>query len=59
LRLLGFLLPLYRREGKSYLTIGLGCTGGRHRSPTLAMELAQRLGREGVAVQVRHNDIAR
>jgi UPF0042 nucleotide-binding protein len=58
-RLLGFLLPLYRREGKSYLTIGLGCTGGRHRSPTLAMELAQRLGREGVAVQVRHNDIAR
>jgi UPF0042 nucleotide-binding protein len=58
-RLLGFLLPLYRREGKSYLTIGLGCTGGRHRSPTLAMELAQRLGREGVAVHVRHNDIAR
>jgi RNase adapter protein RapZ len=58
-RLLGFLLPLYRREGKSYLTIGLGCTGGRHRSPTLATELAQRLGREGVAVQVRHNDIAR
>jgi UPF0042 nucleotide-binding protein len=58
-RLLGFLLPLYRREGKSYLTIGLGCTGGRHRSPTLATELAQRLGREGVAVQVRHNDISR
>jgi RNase adapter protein RapZ len=58
-RLLGFLLPLYRREGKSYLTIGLGCTGGRHRSPTLATELAQRLGREGVAIQVRHNDIAR
>jgi len=58
-RLLGFLLPLYRREGKSYLTIGLGCTGGRHRSPTLATELAQRLAREGVAVQVRHNDIAR
>lgn len=58
-RLLGFLVPLYRREGKSYLTIGLGCTGGRHRSPTLAMELARRLGAEGVIVQVRHHDIAR
>jgi len=58
-RLLGFLVPLYRREGKSYLTIGLGCTGGRHRSPTLATELAHRLGLDGVAVQVRHNDIAR
>lgn len=58
-RLLGFLLPLYRREGKSYLTIGLGCTGGRHRSPTLAMELARRLALERVIVQVRHNDIAR
>ncbi|HEY2525264.1 MAG TPA: RNase adapter RapZ [Candidatus Binataceae bacterium] len=57
--LLGFLVPLYRREGKSYLTIGLGCTGGRHRSPTLALELARRLGKKGVTVQVRHNDIAR
>ncbi len=35
-RLLEFLLPLYQHEGKSYLTIGLGCTGGRHRSPVLA-----------------------
>ncbi|HVN26838.1 MAG TPA: RNase adapter RapZ, partial [Candidatus Binataceae bacterium] len=35
-RLLDFLIPLYRREGKSYLTIGLGCTGGRHRSPALS-----------------------
>ena len=58
-RLLAFLVPLYRREGKSYLTIGLGCTGGRHRSPTLVNELARRLGLEGVALQVRHNDIAR
>jgi UPF0042 nucleotide-binding protein len=58
-RLLAFLVPLYRREGKSYLTIGLGCTGGRHRSPTLVKELARRLGLEGVALQVRHNDIAR
>ncbi|HZO81472.1 MAG TPA: RNase adapter RapZ [Candidatus Binataceae bacterium] len=58
-RLLGFLIPLYRREGKSYLTIGLGCTGGRHRSPTLALELAHRLEGEGTAVQVRHQDITR
>ena len=57
--LLGFLVPLYRRESKSYLTIGLGCTGGRHRSPTLADELARQLERQGVAVQVRHHDIAR
>jgi UPF0042 nucleotide-binding protein len=58
-RLLGFLIPLYRREGKSYLTIGLGCTGGRHRSPTLALELAHRLEGESIGVQVRHHDIAR
>jgi RNase adapter protein RapZ len=57
--LLEFLVPLYRREGKSYLSIGLGCTGGRHRSPTLAAELARRLGLEGVTVQVRNNDITR
>lgn len=57
-RMLDFLIPLYRREGKSYLTIGLGCTGGRHRSPTLVHELANRLEGEGIAVQVRHHDIA-
>jgi RNase adapter protein RapZ len=57
-RLLVFLLPLYRREGKSYLTIGLGCTGGRHRSPMLAMELKERLAAEGYAVEVRCHDIA-
>lgn len=59
IRMLNFLIPLYRREGKSYLTIGLGCTGGRHRSPTLVHELASRLEGEGIAVQVRHHDIAR
>lgn len=58
-RLLGFLIPLYRREGKSYLTIGLGCTGGRHRSPTLVHELASKMEGEGIAVQVRHHDITR
>ena len=58
-RLLDFLLPLYRREGKSYLSIGLGCTGGRHRSPVLAEELQARLRAGGLEVQVRHHDIAR
>jgi RNase adapter protein RapZ len=58
-RLLEFLIPLYRREGKGYLTIGLGCTGGRHRSPVLARELGERLTAIGFAAQVRDHDIAR
>src|SRR5216683_3751546 len=57
--LLKFLLPLYQRESKSYLTIGLGCTGGRHRSPVLAIELQARLHSAGYESQVRHQDIAR
>ncbi len=57
--LLEFLVPLYRREGKSYLTIGLGCTGGRHRSPVLARELRDQLAREGIEVEVRDHDLAR
>jgi UPF0042 nucleotide-binding protein len=57
--LLDFLLPLYRREGKSYLSIGLGCTGGKHRSPVLAQELQARLRTRGFDVQLRHHDIAR
>lgn len=58
-RLLEFLLPLYQREGKSYLTIGLGCTGGRHRSPVLARQLSERLRTIGFATEVRDHDIAR
>jgi len=58
-RLLDFLIPLYQREGKSYLTVGLGCTGGRHRSPVLARELMKRLETAGVASTLRDNDIAR
>jgi RNase adapter protein RapZ len=57
--LLEFLLPLYQREGKSYLAIGLGCTGGRHRSPVLARELMQRLARAGFEADVRDHDIDR
>ncbi|MGD0288457.1 MAG: RNase adapter RapZ [Candidatus Binataceae bacterium] len=58
-RLLEFLLPLYQREGKSYLTIGLGCTGGRHRSPALARQLRERLAQAGFEAIVRDHDIAR
>ena len=58
-RLLEFLLPLYRREGKSYLTIGLGCTGGRHRSPVLARELRERLAQGGFQAVVRDHDLNR
>jgi UPF0042 nucleotide-binding protein len=57
--LFDFLIPLYQREGKSYLTVGLGCTGGRHRSPVLARELMKRLERAGFAGSVRDHDIAR
>jgi len=58
-RVLEFLLPLYQREGKSYLTIGLGCTGGRHRSPVLARQLQTRLASAGFESTVRDHDLAR
>ena len=57
--LLTSILPAFVREGKSYLTIAMGCTGGRHRSPTLAVALADRLGEHGQAVSVFHRDIDR
>jgi len=57
--LLLYLLPNYLREGKSYLTIGIGCTGGRHRSVALADELASLLAHEGYKVKVLHRDIGR
>jgi len=57
--LLTSILPAFVREGKSYLTIAMGCTGGRHRSVTLAQELASRLGRHGQPVSVFHRDIDR
>ncbi len=56
-QLLGFLLPRYRDEGKSYLTLAVGCTGGRHRSVSLVEELSRRLVGEGVRLRVQHRDI--
>jgi UPF0042 nucleotide-binding protein len=57
--LLTFALPRYQREGKSYLTIAIGCTGGRHRSVTLVETLRSRLEGAGARVLVRHRDIER
>lgn len=56
-RLLTFLLPLYRKEGKSYLTIAFGCTGGRHRSVTIAEDLYHNFPDAEVVLQVSHRDI--
>lgn len=58
-RLLDLLLPGYVREGKSYLTIGIGCTGGHHRSVVISEELGKRLRAEGYAVRVHHRDVDR
>ncbi len=55
--MLEYLLPRYAKEGKSYLTIGVGCTGGRHRSVLVANELASRLGRDGRRINLIHRDI--
>jgi RNase adapter protein RapZ len=54
---LGFLLPRYIKEGKSYLTIAIGCTGGRHRSVMIANALGAALKGKDVRVQVRHRDL--
>jgi UPF0042 nucleotide-binding protein len=58
-RLFALLLPAYVREGKSYLSIGVGCTGGRHRSVVIASELARLLEAQGVSPRVHHRDVDR
>ena len=55
--LLAYLIPHYIREGKSYLTIAFGCTGGRHRSVMLAEAVRRALGRRGYAAKVVHRDV--
>jgi UPF0042 nucleotide-binding protein len=55
--LIDYLLPLYKREGKSYVTIGVGCTGGRHRSVMMANEIGRHLRRGGYEVSVVHRDM--
>jgi len=57
--ILDFLIPLYESEGKSYLTIAIGCTGGRHRSVALTEAIAARLAERGVTTVTHHRDLAR
>jgi UPF0042 nucleotide-binding protein len=57
--LLGTVLPAYQAEGRSYLTVAIGCTGGRHRSVVIAEELASRLRARGTAVRTSHRDVTR
>jgi UPF0042 nucleotide-binding protein len=58
LPLLDYLLPAYSREGKAHLTVGIGCTGGRHRSVVIAERLARVYGaRDDLAVDVVHRDV--
>ena len=57
--LLAMIVPLYAKEGKSYLTIAVGCTGGRHRSVAIATEIAERMRASGQPVRVGHRDIGR
>jgi UPF0042 nucleotide-binding protein len=54
---LEYLLPRYRAEGKSYLTIGFGCTGGRHRSVAVSGMIADRLRKKGYDVNIKHLDL--
>ncbi|MBB3763835.1 RNase adapter RapZ [Sphingomicrobium lutaoense] len=51
------LIPRYGAAGKHYLTVAFGCTGGRHRSVAAAAEMAERLGKAGLTVNVRHRDL--
>ncbi len=54
-----FLLPAYAREGKSYLSIAIGCTGGQHRSVVIAEALGERIRSHGFSPSVQHRDIAK
>jgi RNase adapter protein RapZ len=55
--MLEYLLPSYRREGKSYLSVSIGCTGGRHRSVAIADELYQYFKQRNVNIKISHRDI--
>ena len=56
LNLLDYLIPLYEKEGKAYLTIALGCTGGRHRSVTIARTIYEHILAMGKTVKLNHRD---
>jgi len=54
-----FLIPNYEKEGKAYLSIALGCTGGKHRSVVMLNRLGEHLGKQGYIVNVHHRDVNR
>jgi UPF0042 nucleotide-binding protein len=54
---LNYLIPLYKNEGKAYLTVGIGCTGGRHRSPALVEELASLIDQKALRIDIVHRDM--
>jgi UPF0042 nucleotide-binding protein len=54
-----YLIPLYEKEGKAYLTIAIGCTGGKHRSVVITEHVAEMLGQRGQRITVRHRDVER
>lgn len=56
-KMLTFLIPLFETEGKSYLSVGVGCTGGHHRSVAIAEEIGRRLNERDIRAVVRHRDI--
>ncbi|MDP3112080.1 MAG: RNase adapter RapZ [Thermodesulfovibrionales bacterium] len=55
--LLNFLIPLYIKEGKTYLTIGIGCTGGRHRSPAITEKIASLIKNQPIDINIVHRDL--
>lgn len=57
LELLDYLIPLYEKEGKAYLTIAVGCTGGRHRSVTIAQSIYQHIKNSNKKIMITHRDI--
>ncbi len=57
LRLLDFLIPRYQHEGKRYLTVAIGCTGGQHRSVAVTEDLSARMRARGLRVHARHRDV--
>lgn len=56
-KLIEFLIPFYFKEGKSQLIVGIGCSGGRHRSVVIAEELAKKFMKEDLIISIEHRDI--
>ncbi len=57
LDLLDYLIPLYEKEGKAYLTVAVGCTGGRHRSVAITESMAEHISKPDMQISITHRDI--